>query len=94
MLQQQTPQDFVIGTGETHSVREFCQAAFSYLGLNYEKYVIQDERYYRPVETAQLVSDPEKANRLLGWKPEVCFEDLVHLMVDTDLTLTAQELAH
>lgn len=94
MLQQETPQDFVIGTGKTHSVRDFCQAAFSYLGLDYQDYVIQDERFYRPAETAQLVSDPEKAHRHLGWKPEVSFEDLVHQMVDTDLKLAAQELAH
>jgi len=94
MLQQETPQDFVIGTGQTHSVRDFCQAAFSYIGLDYEKYVVQDERFYRPTETAQLVSNPEKARRVLGWKPEVSFEDLVHQMVDTDLALVAQELAH
>ena len=94
MLQQETPQDFVIGTGQTHSVRDFCQAAFSYIGLDYEEYVVQDERFYRPAETAQLVSNPEKARRVLGWKPEVSFEDLVHQMVDTDLALVAQELAH
>lgn len=94
MLQQDTPQDFVIGTGETHSVREFCQAAFSHLGLDYQDYVIQDERFYRPAETAQLVSDPTKAFQLLDWKPEVSFEDLVHQMVETDLALAAQDLAH
>ena len=94
MLQHETPEDFVIGTGETHSVREFCEAAFGYIGLNYQDYVIQDERYYRPLETAQLVCDPEKANRLLGWKPEVSFEALVHQMVETDLAHIAQELAH
>ena len=94
MLQQETPQDFVIGTGQTHSVRDFCQAAFSYIGLDYEEYVVQDERFYRPAETAQLVSNPEKARRVLGWRPEVSFEDLVHQMVDTDLALVAQELAH
>jgi GDPmannose 4,6-dehydratase len=93
MLQQDTPQDFVIGTGETHSVREFCQAAFNYIGLDYQAYVIQDERFYRPLESAQLVSDPEKANRVLGWKPSVSFEALVHQMVDADLALTARELA-
>lgn len=94
MLQQDTPQDFVIGTGETHSVRDFCQAAFNYIGLDYQTYVIQDERFYRPVESAQLVSDPEKANRVLGWKPAVTFEALVHQMVDADLALTARELSH
>lgn len=94
MLQQDTPEDFVIGTGVTHSVREFCQAAFSYLGLDYQDYVIQDKRFFRPAETAQLVSDPEKANRILGWSPEVSFETLVHQMVDADLARVAQELAH
>ncbi len=94
MLQQDTPEDFVIGTGATHSVRDFCQAAFSYLGLDYQDYVIQDERFYRPAEAVQLVSDPEKANRILGWRPEVSFETLVHQMVDADLARVAQELAH
>jgi GDPmannose 4,6-dehydratase len=94
MLQEDAPEDFVIGTGVTHSVREFCQAAFSYLGLDYQDYVIQDERFFRPAETAQLVSDPEKANRILGWSPEVSFETLVHQMVDADLARVAQELAH
>jgi len=94
MLQQDAPEDFVIGTGVTHSVRDFCQAAFSYLGLDYQEYVIQDERFYRPAEAAQLVSDPEKANRILGWRPEVSFETLVHQMVDADLARVAQELAH
>lgn len=94
MLQQETPDDYVIGTGKTHSVRDFCQAAFSYLGLDYQDYVIQDERFYRPAETAQLVSDPQKAQQVLGWTPEISFEDLVHQMVDTDLKLAAQELAH
>jgi GDPmannose 4,6-dehydratase len=94
MLQQDTPQDFVIGTGETHSVREFCQAAFNNIGLDYQAYVIQDERFYRPLESAQLVSNPEKANRVLGWKPAVSFDGLVHQMVDADLALTARELAH
>ena len=94
MLQQDAPEDFVIGTGVTHSVRDFCQAAFSYLGLDYQEYVIQDERFYRPAEAAQLVSDPEKANRILSWRPEVSFETLVHHMVDADLARVAQELAH
>lgn len=94
ILQQDTPEDFVIGTGVTHSVRDFCQAAFSYLGLDYQDYVIQDERFYRPAEAAQLVSDPGKANRILGWRPDVSFETLVHQMVDADLARVAQELAH
>lgn len=94
MLQQNMPEDFVIGTGTTHSVRDFCQAAFSYLGLDYKNYVVQDERFYRPPETAQLVSDPAKARRLLGWQPEVSFDALVHQMVDADLARVAQELIH
>ncbi|MEX2143106.1 MAG: GDP-mannose 4,6-dehydratase [Anaerolineales bacterium] len=85
MLQQETPEDFVIGTGKTYSVREFCQAAFGHVGLNYEDYVTYDERFYRPAEVDLLLSDPSKAKEKLGWKPEVSFEELVRMMVDADL---------
>jgi GDPmannose 4,6-dehydratase len=85
MLQQDKPDDFVVGTGETKSVREFCEAAFGHVGLNYEDYVIQDPRFYRPAEVDLLVSDPSKAKRVLGWEPSVRFEDLVRLMVEADL---------
>ncbi len=85
MLQQDGPDDYVVGTGETHSVREFCQAAFGHVGLNYEDYVVQDPRFYRPAEVDLLVSDPSKAIKVLGWEPTVNFEELVSLMVEADL---------
>jgi GDPmannose 4,6-dehydratase len=85
MLQQEQPDDYVVGTGETKSVREFCQAAFAYVGLNYEDYVVQDPRFYRPAEVDLLVSDPSKARDKLGWEPTVRFEELVSLMVEADL---------
>ncbi len=85
MMQQEHPDNFVIGTGETHSVREFCEVAFRRAGLDYNDFVIQDERYYRPAEVDLLVSDPGKAGRVLGWEPGVGFENLVTMMVDADL---------
>lgn len=85
MLQQDEPQDFVIGTGETHSVREFCEIAFGYLGLDYQDYVVQDPKFYRPAEVDLLISNPEKARNVLGWQPEVSFRELVEMMVQADL---------
>jgi len=85
MLQQEKPDDYVIGTGESHSVREFCQVAFSYAGLNFEDYVVQDARFYRPAEVDLLISDPAKAARILGWTPKVSFKQLAEMMVDADL---------
>jgi GDPmannose 4,6-dehydratase len=85
MLQQDTPEDYVVGTGETHSVRELCQAAFGYLDLDWEKHVIVDPQFYRPAEVDLLVSDPKKAREKLGWNPEVSFEGLIQMMVDADL---------
>jgi GDPmannose 4,6-dehydratase len=85
MLQQEKPEDFVIGTGEAHSVREFADLAFKCVGLNYEDYVVQDPRFLRPSEVDMLVSDPAKARQKLGWKPEVKFRGLVEMMVETDL---------
>lgn len=90
MLQQDQPDDYVVGTGETKSVREFCQAAFSHVGLNYEDYVVQDPRFYRPAEVDLLVSDPSKAKEKLGWEPTVGFEELVSLMVEADLARLSQ----
>ena len=87
MLQQDEPDDFVIATGETHSVREFCELAFSYAGLDWEKYVVQDQRYFRPAEVDLLVGNPTKAHTRLGWKARTPFADLVRLMVDADLAL-------
>jgi GDPmannose 4,6-dehydratase len=85
MLQQESPDDYVVGTGETHSVRELCQAAFGYLGLDWEKYVTVDPKLIRPAEVDLLVSDPRKAREKLGWQPTVSFEGLIRMMVDADL---------
>jgi GDPmannose 4,6-dehydratase len=85
MLQQDMPQDFVIGTGVTHSVRDLCEAAFSYVGLDYKDHVVQDERFYRPAEVDLLVADPTQAREALGWREKVSFDELVRMMVDADL---------
>ena len=85
MLQRENADNFVIGSGETHSVREFCQVAFKHAGLNYEDYVVQDPAFYRPAEVDLLVSDPGRARVELDWKPSVGFESLVRMMVDPDL---------
>jgi GDPmannose 4,6-dehydratase len=87
MLQQETPEDFVIGTGETHSVREFADNAFKYVGLNYEDFVVQDPHFLRPSEVDVLVSNPAKAHQKLGWEPKVKFQELVEMMVEADLKL-------
>lgn len=85
MLQQDQPDDYVVGTGQTHSVRELCQVAFGHLDLDWEKYVVSDVEFYRPAEVDLLVSDPAKAQKVLGWEPEVSFEGLIEMMVDADL---------
>jgi GDPmannose 4,6-dehydratase len=85
MLQVNPPEDFVIGTGEVHSVREFVEQAFSYVDLPFEKYVKTDPRYFRPTEAEELVADAEKAKKRLGWKPKIKFEELVKIMVDADM---------
>ena len=85
MLQRDDPKDFVIGTGKTHSVREFCEIAFGYAGLDYKDFVVQDPRFYRPAEVDSLVADPTKANTKLGWEPSINFERLIYMMVDADL---------
>jgi GDPmannose 4,6-dehydratase len=85
MLQQDQPDDFVIGTGRTHSVEEFVQIAFDRVGLNWRDYVVIDPKYYRPAEVDLLLANPEKARRRLGWEPEVSFEQLVNMMVDGDV---------
>ncbi|MCJ7534298.1 MAG: GDP-mannose 4,6-dehydratase [Anaerolineales bacterium] len=92
MLQQAVPEDFVIGIGETHSVRELCDLAFSHVGLNYEDFVVQDPRFYRPAEVDLLVADPKKAVEELGWQPKIKFEELIHIMVDADLKRLALEI--
>lgn len=85
MLQQDKPDDYVIATGETHSVKEFVELSFTEVGLNWEDYVKQDPRYMRPTEVDYLIGDYSKAKRVLGWQPEVRFKDLVKIMVDYDL---------
>ncbi len=93
MLQQERPDDYVVGTGQTRSVRELCEAAFGHLGLDYQDFVKVDPRYIRPADVDLLVSDPAKAHRVLGWEPAVSFQHLVAMMVDADLKrLQAEEL--
>jgi GDPmannose 4,6-dehydratase len=85
MLQQSKPQDFVIATGRTHSVRDFVTVAFDHVGLDWKKHVKEDKRFYRPAEVNVLLGDGRKAKRVLGWKPRVSFEGLVRMMVDADM---------
>jgi len=85
MLQQEQPGNFVVGTGETHSVREFCEIAFGHVNMDYNDHVVPDDRYYRPAEVDELVADPSRARSVLGWVPAVDFPELVTLMVDADL---------
>jgi GDPmannose 4,6-dehydratase len=92
MLQQPESSNYVISTDETHSVRDFCELAFSHVGLDYEHYVVQDERFFRPAEVDLLVGDSSNARATLGWKPKVTFPELVEMMVDADLALLKGEL--
>ncbi len=85
MLQQDHPDNYVIGTGETHPVREFCEIAFAHVDLDYKDYVVMDEKFYRPAEVDLLISDPSKARTQLKWEPAVSFKELVTMMVDSDL---------
>jgi GDPmannose 4,6-dehydratase len=87
MLQQKAPDDYVIGTGETHSVGEFCEIAFGHVDLDYKDYVVQDPKFYRPAEVDLLVSDPTKARTKLGWEPEVDFKGLIKMMIESDMEL-------
>jgi len=89
MLQADEPDDFIIATGVTHSVRDFCELAFNHVGLDYREYVVYDESQLRPADVEVLVGDPSKAKRVLGWEPKVAFADLVKLMVDADLAVVA-----
>ena len=91
MLQQDVPDDYVIATGQTHTVREFVEQAFEYVGLNYRDYVTIDPRFIRPAEVEVLLGNPEKARTKLGWAPEVNFEQLVHMMMEEDMRLAADE---
>jgi GDPmannose 4,6-dehydratase len=85
MLQQDKPDDYVVATGEAHSVQELVEVAFAHVGLDWQKHVGVDERYLRPAEVDHLIGDPSKARRELGWEPSVDFKGLVHMMVDADM---------
>ena len=85
MLQQDVPDDYVVGTGHTWSVRQLCEIAFAHVGLDYDDYIVQDERFFRPAEVDLLVADADKARKVLGWEPKVSFQQLVAQMVDADL---------
>ena len=85
MLQQDKPDDYVIGTGESHSVQEFVEEAFGYVGLDWRQYVRIDPRYFRPTEAEMLLADPSKARARLKWQPKVAFKELVRIMVDADM---------
>lgn len=87
MLQQDEPGDYVIATGETHSVREFAEVAFSHVGLDYQEFVKSDSSLFRPAEVEVLLGDPSKARQILGWEPEVKFSWLARMMVDAELNL-------
>ncbi len=91
MLQQPEPIDYVIGTGETHTVREFVELAFGYLHLDWQKYVVTDPKLVRPAEVDLLIADPRRARQELGWEPRVSFRKLVKMMVDADVALVARE---
>ena len=85
MLQQPEAEDYVIATGETHSVREFLEEAFGIVGLDWQKHVEIDAKYFRPAEVDLLIGDPSKAKKILGWEPKVKFKDLVKMMVEADI---------
>ncbi len=93
MLQQDKPDDFIISTGKTHSVRDLVETAFSHLDLDYKRYVKKDERFFRPAEVDLLIGDHSKAKNELNWEPEVSFEELVKMMVDSDMELLKKESA-
>src|SRR5882724_10575600 len=93
VLQQDRPDDYVIATGETHSVKEFCEEAFAHVGLDWQKYVEIDKRYYRPAEVDVLIGDASKAKKVLGWEPKTRFKDLVRLMVDADIKMLEDQLS-
>jgi len=93
MLQQDAADDYVLATGETHTVREFCEIAFSHVGLDWEKYVVVDERFVRPAEVELLLGDPGKAKERLGWQPQVTFAELVEMMVDADMQRVSKAIA-
>jgi GDPmannose 4,6-dehydratase len=93
ILQADEPDDFVLATGETHTVREFCEIAFARVGLDYQRFVKVDQRFIRPAEVELLLGDPSKAKRALGWEPKVSFRGLVEMMVDSDVERVRKEIA-
>ena len=94
MLQQKTPDDYVIATGESHSIREFCEEAFSLEGMDYTKYVRSDKMFHRPVDVNYLLGDPSKAEKVLGWKAKTPFRELVKLMVEADVSKYQNPMTH
>ncbi len=92
MLQQDAPDDYVVATGETHSVQEFVQEAFGFVDLDWQEFVVQDPKFYRPAEVDLLVGDPSKAGKMLGWEPSVTFQELVRLMVAADMAVWERRL--
>ena len=93
MLQQDNPDDYVIATGETHTIREFLQESFGMLNMEYEKYVEIDPRYFRPAEVDLLIGDPSKAKRQLDWAPNTTFKDLVRIMTEADVALLKHQMS-
>ena len=91
MLQQDTPSDYVVASGQTHSVRQFCELAFGHVGLDWQDHVVQDERFMRPAEVDLLIGDPSKAHGVLGWQPEMTFSELVACMVDADMAFVGRQ---
>ena len=93
MMQHDTPDDYVVATNETHTVREFLEEVFGHLDLDWNKYVEIDPRYYRPAEVDLLIGDPAKAKKVLGWEPKTTFRGLAQLMTDADMVLAKKDLA-
>ena len=91
MLQFDKPEDWVLATGESHSVSEFCELAFSYFNLDWNEYVVTNKKYERPNEVNHLLGDPKKAKEILGWVPKTSFTDLVKMMVESDILLAEKE---
>jgi GDPmannose 4,6-dehydratase len=94
MLQQDSPDDYVISSDETHSVRQFCEIAFNHVGLSWKDHVVVDERYFRPAEVDLLIGCSAKARSVLRWKPRIDFEGLVRMMVEADVAACSQDGAH
>ena len=92
MLQQEKPDTYVVATGRTTTVRDMCKIAFEHVGLDYEKYVVIDPKFYRPAEVDLLLGDPKKAQEKLGWTAKTSLEQLIHMMVDADLKRVQDEL--